>query len=185
MTPEQYILTKIAEEASEVSKIALKAAQFGFDSFHPTSDKNNLTTLVDEVNDLSGAVLLLKRFLGSKEINIDGLYDKTTIENKVLKIMKYSKISHELGYLSGRILQPPTLWFMRDNHTFIKLPFNYTEALEIIQQGWDSGCNYGSFFTKDAVFSELGDISSNADWGKFKVDFKDWFDRANQLLDMS
>lgn len=60
MNREQYLLGKIAEEAAEVAQIALKAQQFGFDSFHPDDpDTTNLDLLRGELNDLLAVVGML------------------------------------------------------------------------------------------------------------------------------
>jgi hypothetical protein len=52
MNQDQYHLCKIAEEASEVAKRALKAQQFGLGEVQPGQDFDNLERLVDEFHDL-------------------------------------------------------------------------------------------------------------------------------------
>lgn len=53
MSAQQYILMKIAEEASEVAQRALKAQQFGVDQTEPGRDRDNAERLCDELTDLS------------------------------------------------------------------------------------------------------------------------------------
>lgn len=53
----QYLLVKLAEEAGEVAKEALKASQFGLDSTH--KGNFNARYLLDELMDLAGVVTML------------------------------------------------------------------------------------------------------------------------------
>lgn len=59
MTPDQYILCKIAEEGSEVAKRALKAQQFGLDEVQPGQELTNYERLCAEFRDLVSSVAVL------------------------------------------------------------------------------------------------------------------------------
>lgn len=52
MNARQYILMKIAEEATEVAQRALKAQQFGLDQTEPGKTQNNAERLEGELLDL-------------------------------------------------------------------------------------------------------------------------------------
>lgn len=52
MKANQYHLCKIAEEAVEVAKRALKAQQFGLNEIQPGQDFTNIERLTDEFHDL-------------------------------------------------------------------------------------------------------------------------------------
>jgi len=62
MTRFQYLLIKLAEEAGEVSKEALKTAQFGYDSYNPhdVSKVRNEDKLITELLDMLCIVDMLK-----------------------------------------------------------------------------------------------------------------------------
>lgn len=60
----QYLLNKLAEEASEVSQIALKTAQFGLEKCKPGQDLTNAQRTHGELNDLLAIVDLLNREFG-------------------------------------------------------------------------------------------------------------------------
>lgn len=55
----QYLLVKLAEEAGEVAKEALKASQYGLDSLYKC--QFNARHLMDELLDLAGVVTLLEQ----------------------------------------------------------------------------------------------------------------------------
>jgi len=52
MNADQYHLSKIAEECTEVAQRALKAQQFGLGEVQPGQDLDNLDRLMDEFHDL-------------------------------------------------------------------------------------------------------------------------------------
>lgn len=96
MTEEQFYYGKLAEEASEVSQIALKIQQFGIDTKDPISMETNRTLLKKELNDLTAVV--------------DELNDKFTlhykpceesIKAKKEKINKFKQVTIELGHVQA------------------------------------------------------------------------------------
>lgn len=65
MTPIQFFLSKIAEEAGEITQVAIKAAIYGLDSHHPKDpDTDNAALLTKEWADLEAALELLQQELG-------------------------------------------------------------------------------------------------------------------------
>ena len=91
MTRTQYLLCKLAEEASEVSKAALKAQQFGLNEVYPKTGLTNAERLTEEINDLIASLVMLA----------DDAYkyveDYRAIEKKIDKVEHYLKYSQELG----------------------------------------------------------------------------------------
>ena len=96
MNIEQYLLTKLAEEASEISQIALKAQQFGMSEVMAGQPLTNAERIYAELNDLVAILEMLDcnspfRFVPSSE----------AIAQKKSKVLKYAKYTHELGILDS------------------------------------------------------------------------------------
>lgn len=87
MTHEQFLLMKLAEEASEIAQIALKTAQFGMNEKHPDMELNNKERIHLELNDLLAVV---------DELNSWAKFDFK--ENYEAKINKIEKLNRYLGY---------------------------------------------------------------------------------------
>lgn len=92
MTHEQFLLMKLAEEASEIAQIALKTAQFGMTEKHPDLPLNNKERIHLELNDLLAIVDELNSWsqFGFKE-------DYAAKVNKIEKLNKYLGYSIRLG----------------------------------------------------------------------------------------
>ncbi|MCU4606998.1 MULTISPECIES: hypothetical protein [Acinetobacter] len=92
MTHEQFLLMKLAEEASEIAQIALKTAQFGMTEKHPDLSLNNKERIHLELNDLLAVVDELNSWahFGFKE-------DYAAKVNKIEKLNKYLGYSIRLG----------------------------------------------------------------------------------------
>ena len=82
MNYQQYLLTKLAEEASEVSQNALKACLFGYESKDPReiNGQTNLEKLINEINDLMAVLYLLQ---------IMEAPDRDWMERKAKKVNEY------------------------------------------------------------------------------------------------
>lgn len=92
MTIEQYYLSKLAEEASEIAQIALKASQFGLEERQmPEGDTNGQRTHV-EIDDLLAVIEELNRYCKFAFEPCD-----YRIENKKRKMRKWLAYSIELG----------------------------------------------------------------------------------------
>lgn len=87
MTHEQFLLMKLAEEATEIAQIALKTAQFGMTEKHPNMELNNKERIHLELNDLLAVV---------DELNTWTQFDFK--ENYASKINKIEKLNKYLGY---------------------------------------------------------------------------------------
>lgn len=87
MTHEQFLLMKLAEEATEIAQIALKTAQFGMLEKHPDLPLNNKERIHLELNDLLAVVDELNSWsqFGFKE-------------DYAAKIQKIEKLNTYLGY---------------------------------------------------------------------------------------
>lgn len=87
MSHEQYLLIKLAEEASEVAQIALKTAQFGMLGKNPELAENNQQRIHGELNDLLAIV--------------DGLNNNFNFgfkPNVLAKMAKIQKVYIYMGY---------------------------------------------------------------------------------------
>lgn len=98
MSETQHALIKMAEEANEIGKCALKIAQFGLESYNPKDPEQvtNLEKLLSELHDLEGTKLLLRDLTRGK---FEFIPDTKKAFDKVDKIIKYREISQELGYV--------------------------------------------------------------------------------------
>lgn len=88
----QHYLTKLAEEASEVSQIALKTQQFGPDEVMPGQPFNNFDRCHHELDDLWAAVEDLNEKFGFNYVP-----NRERIEAKKRKVQKYLGYSIALG----------------------------------------------------------------------------------------
>lgn len=90
MTREQYLLGKLAEEASEIAQMALKTQQFGLDEVY--IEESNRMRLHSELNDLLTIIHLL-----NEECQLNFHPDVSYADHKIKKIMKYYNYSMSLG----------------------------------------------------------------------------------------
>lgn len=96
LTRYQYLLTKLAEEASEVAQIALKTQQFGADEVYPAQSLTNTQRIHQELIDLLAIVgMLNKEFDFKFELNTEKQFQKMI--NKQEKVNKYYQYSARLG----------------------------------------------------------------------------------------
>lgn len=94
----QFLLTKLAEECSEVSKAALKAQQFGLDSVNPVTlltGQSNRDRLNEELNDLLAVLQLLNL---SADLRFEA--DPDHQMNKKSKVIEYKRYSQKLGMVN-------------------------------------------------------------------------------------
>lgn len=89
---EQYLLTKLAEEASEIAQIALKTQQFGMNEICPQFPETNKQRIRKELNDLLGVIEMLNR-----EYEFNFIPDDNEIAAKINKVNKYYNYSIECG----------------------------------------------------------------------------------------
>lgn len=95
MTKMQYLLSKLAEECSELAQIALKAQQFGMDEFYakmvPKID--NKGRMKKEFNDVMATINQI-----NKELDMNFLMpENDLIYSKIKKIDKYLSYSQLCG----------------------------------------------------------------------------------------
>lgn len=98
LTRYQYLLTKLAEEASEVAQIALKTQQFGADEICPNQPDTNTERIHKELIDLLAIVGMLNEEFnfGFDHIKVYAFLAKK-LEEKQNKVDKYYKYSAQLG----------------------------------------------------------------------------------------
>src|SRR5579872_1371766 len=102
MTLQQFYLAKIAEEASEIAQIALKASQFGLTERYPQDPKNNAERLCAELTDLQAMVLRLVDTSPAGEFWFDiGSLDHVAIARKLQKVDHYLAYSQSLGMVEA------------------------------------------------------------------------------------
>ena len=94
MNYQQYLLVKLAEEASEVAQIAIKCSLFGYDSVDPREDtgETNALKLFKELLDFSAVMTELE---GSTDIDFN---PDDYIDMKRLKLQYYYDV-HTLSEL--------------------------------------------------------------------------------------
>ena len=92
MTYEQFLLTKLAEEASEVAQMAAKCCQFGLDEVYSEVGVDNRTRLNSEFNGLLVIVWEL-----NKSCNLDFKPCAEHRESKLKKLKRYLTYSIGLG----------------------------------------------------------------------------------------
>lgn len=91
----QYLLTKLAEEASEVSQIALKTQQFGASETMPGQNWTNVQRIHQELNDMLAIVGMLNSEYGF------GFYqNEQQIQAKEEKVEKFFQYSKSLGQVT-------------------------------------------------------------------------------------
>lgn len=95
MTNQQYLLSKLAEEAAELAQIAIKAQQFGLDEVfggQRGTPLSNSQRIQAEFNDVLGVMKMLNDecAAGIEQIPEDW-------ENKVRKVSKWRDYSRRLG----------------------------------------------------------------------------------------
>lgn len=88
----QFLLTKLAEESSEIAQAALKAQQFGLHA--DFQGKTNLEALRFEFNDLLTICKML-----NNEFETQLRPDREYIDLKESKVDKYYDMSQTLGFV--------------------------------------------------------------------------------------
>lgn len=92
MNNRQYLLNKIAEEASEVAQMACKCSQFGLEQTYVKVGKTNWVRLQEELTDLLTCFALLE-----KEEGYVYTPDYEAKQRKEAKIVHYKDVSIRLG----------------------------------------------------------------------------------------
>lgn len=93
----QHLLIKLAEEGSEVAKIALKTSQFGPDEVMPGQPFNNFQRCHQELDDLWAMVEML-----NDQYGFGYAPSRDRIDAKKEKVRKYLGYSICLGLVDGQ-----------------------------------------------------------------------------------
>lgn len=96
MTRNEHLLAIVAEECDEVSQRALKALRFTVSEVQPGQPLDNAQRLVDELNDLIGAV----HKLADAGIIPDNWLSYAKVKAKGEKIERFLELSRSLGALT-------------------------------------------------------------------------------------
>lgn len=70
-------------------------------------------------------------------------------------------------------------WYMRDNHTFKKLPTDVDEAMAVLRETFDGeGGHYGMLAANDDHKDELGVVHAAGEWGEFAPRARAWLEQV-------
>ncbi len=94
---EQFLLTKLAEEACEVAQMALKTQQFGLREIKQGETKNNFERLRDELVDLFTILELLDSEGFVTDLHNDNFDSDAAMKAKKERVQKYYLHSKILG----------------------------------------------------------------------------------------
>lgn len=97
MNNEQYLLVKLAEEASEIAQIALKSVQYGLSERKEGQDLTNAQRLNSELSDL---FIILTFMQASDCFALEREPDEITLAKKA-KVEKYWDLAIKLGKVNG------------------------------------------------------------------------------------
>lgn len=96
MNRTQLLLAKLAEEAGEVAKLALKSQQFGLAEVMPGQPLNNAERAHEEIDDFMAAIEML-----NDECGFGYVQNRARIEKKKAKVNKFAAYSASLGMVMG------------------------------------------------------------------------------------
>jgi hypothetical protein len=94
----QLLLTKLAEECTEVGKLALKTAQFGLTEVCPGQPLNNAERTHEEIDDLMAAIEML-----NEECGFGYMPNRERIAAKKAKVNKFADYSIVLGMVRPNV----------------------------------------------------------------------------------
>lgn len=63
-------------------------------------------------------------------------------------------------------------YYMRDNHSFLPLPFDIEQALDAIHLEFGRGFGHGMLFTKNGSLNRV--VHAEGNWENFRHDAKQW-----------
>lgn len=93
MNRTQHLLSKLAEECSEVAQIAIKTALFGMDDVWPPFNITNLKRIHAELNDIMAIIDML-----NKESGLSYTRDETAILSKKERVNFSLNIQKNVDY---------------------------------------------------------------------------------------
>ena len=94
MNKQEYLLIKLAEEASEIAQMAIKTAQFGMDEVYQIQDKTNSERLAGEITDLKAVIEMIEDHSG---INLN--LGREAMDKKKEKVNFYMGVCKNIGSL--------------------------------------------------------------------------------------
>ena len=102
MDTEQFLLCKLAEEASEITKRALKAQQFGLKEIQPGQSLSNEERLLGEIRDLVGVIRALHK--SDSSFYYHGTPQEVAAQ-KISKIKKFAEYSVKCGTIGNQVVK--------------------------------------------------------------------------------
>lgn len=90
----QFLLGKLAEEAAEVSQMALKTQQFGLHEIYHIQEFTNAQRTHHELDDMMAIIHML-----NIEFEFGYEVDRINVSKKIAKVNKYAEYSKQQGVL--------------------------------------------------------------------------------------
>ena len=75
------------------------------------------------------------------------------------------------------------IYYMRDNHTFLPLPFNVDEAIRLIKEEFEKGYTYGMLCSKDPNIYSMVHANGKERLNQFLVEATAWLNNAIHVQD--
>ncbi len=97
MKIEQFLFTKLAEEAVEVAQRALKTQQFGQNEHQPGDERSNTERLHGELVDMMVIIGMLEERYSFGFMDMLQNVTEEEAERREAKVLKYMKYSQDLG----------------------------------------------------------------------------------------
>lgn len=99
MNKQEYLVTKLIEEAAEIIQRATKAIDFGFTEVEPTQEHDNEFRLVQEINDF----LAVLEMLQESGVSLRGIANPVALAKKKTKVEKFMELSRQQGCLVDEV----------------------------------------------------------------------------------
>jgi len=145
MSKEQFLLNKLAEEASEIVQIALKTAQFGMNEKHPEKTETNRERIFAELNDLLAVVDELNEF---HDFGFEPNWlAKVGKRQRMIEYMEYSQMLGKVEPYDNQFMYKPPISHL--DIQYVAVGDNENNKVTISINGSGSGGNIPDHIEKD------------------------------------
>ena len=107
-----YLLSKLSEEASELSQAACKAQQNGLDSFNPKEKDTGENIITKEANDVLGIMSMICKVAALRDPKAKPLFagfnDPRALDAKERKVIHYALYPYQKGIL--QLTEQEAIW---------------------------------------------------------------------------